>query len=494
MKAHNTLPHLSALAGIGTLCLLWTGLASSPSPQEAKPVPAVSQPKKLIEEAATAPQTPEAEPEQITETFTPTASYQEFALAAYRKLAQGLDGNPAAENLLFSPVSIGVVLDSLRLGARHTTATELEQVLGLPAGPVVPAADSSAEREAPTEETSNETASPVIDSTLSYCQPSPVSKALKAFGGSGEMILRLANALWVSPRAKLNPDYAPQLKAVFGTTASPLDFTQTVPAAATINRWTQEHTENMIAKIVEPGDFNGNTRLAITNATYFKADWERAFPIDKTMGAPFTLGDGSTITVPLMSTSGQFRHATLEDGTQVLELPYTQGQASLMVVLPKDTGALATLEQALTPQWLKQTLGQLKTKTVHVSLPRFEIDAPTPAKTLLQALGVETLFSESEANLSGISQSEPLYITAFKHQAKLRVDEQGSEGAAATAAIAGVRSFRPEPTAFRADRPFLFALREHTSNQLLFLGRLTRPEAMTDPPSDQDAATTKHRP
>ncbi|HEY2710215.1 MAG TPA: serpin family protein, partial [Caulobacteraceae bacterium] len=80
---------------------------------------------------------------------------------------------------------------------------------------------------------------------------------------------------------------------------------------------------------------------------------------------------------------------------------------------------------------------------------------------------------------AGDPEATGLKIHEVVHQAWLDVDEEGAEAAAATAVIpeitvSGLYRNRP-PAIFRADRPFLFVLRDKRTGLILFMGRYVAP-------------------
>jgi serpin B len=55
------------------------------------------------------------------------------------------------------------------------------------------------------------------------------------------------------------------------------------------------------------------------------------------------------------------------------------------------------------------------------------------------------------------------------------VNEEGTEAAAVT--VIDMRDSAIQPSVFRVDRPFVFAIRERTSNTLLFIGQVYDPRS-----------------
>jgi serpin B len=75
----------------------------------------------------------------------------------------------------------------------------------------------------------------------------------------------------------------------------------------------------------------------------------------------------------------------------------------------------------------------------------------------------------------------PQEIADILQKTYLRVDEEGTEAAAATAVITRATLMRPpvEPEKIVVDKPFLFALRDNDTGLILMSGYIARPNAVT---------------
>ncbi len=85
-----------------------------------------------------------------------------------------------------------------------------------------------------------------------------------------------------------------------------------------------------------------------------------------------------------------------------------------------------------------------------------------------------------QADFTGIANppSPPIGSSISKvfHKSFVKLDEQGTEAAGASAVVMvapGPRLRRDEPPEFRADYPFLFFLRDARTNLILFMGRVS---------------------
>jgi hypothetical protein len=161
---------------------------------------------------------------------------------------------------------------------------------------------------------------------------------------------------------------------------------------------------------------------------------------------------------------------------QIVELPYGDDGLAMIVVWPDDVDGLAALEERLSAEQLEGWLSQLAMRELKVDLPRFQIKSHFGLNEVMQSLGVRRAFNPGEADLTGISSSGELYLSAAVHEAFVDVNEEGTEAAGATGQAVSAFSEPPEPDTFRADHPFAFMIRDRGTGSILFLGRVVNPQ------------------
>jgi serpin B len=166
-----------------------------------------------------------------------------------------------------------------------------------------------------------------------------------------------------------------------------------------------------------------------------------------------------------------------DDDVQVLELPYARdGSLSMIILLPKQVDGLADLEKRLTAENLQTWTDELQPQRVAVWLPKFKMTSEFSLSDALKAMGMPLAFSD-QADFSGMSTQERLFISAVIHKAFVDVDEEGTEAAAATA-VAVMKSATARPAEdsieFRADHPFVFLIRDQRTQSILFFGRVVK--------------------
>jgi serpin B len=366
-----------------------------------------------------------------------------FAVALYGRLRH------QNGNLFFSPESISTALAMAYAGARGSTASEMAKTLHftLPPDKLHPA----------------------------------MGALLRDLNAAHEGYqLSVANALWAQQGYTFLDDFLSLLKTDYGAGLNQVNFKGATEAARlTINQWVEQKTQDKIKDLLQPGALRSDTRLVLTNAIYFKGDWETQFDKAQTKSEDFHLSPAQAATAPLMHREGRFSY--FDGGTfQILEIPYKSKELSMIVFLPKDAGGLSALEQSITGSNLQQWLGKLgSVPKVIVTLPKFKMTQQFELGSTLSAMGMPQAFSGS-ADFSGMTGHRDFAISEVIHKAYVDVNEEGTEAAAATAVTMRALAMRaPEgpPPVFRADHPFVFMIRDNRSSSILFMGRMADPRS-----------------
>jgi serpin B len=298
------------------------------------------------------------------------------------------------------------------------------------------------------------------------------------------VVFRIANRLFGEKTYAFEPSFLESTRAAYGAALEPLDFRGDPEAArGTINSWVESETEKRIPDLVPPKSVDSETRLALVNAIYFLGDWDEPFEKESTRPAPFFASAKEQKDVPTMHRTASLRMAR-RPGLRLLELPYKGQDLSLLVVLPEAQDGLGAVEGSLTALGLEDLVRTLIPVRVAVALPRFEINpaASLALADVLRRLGMPTAFDRERADFTGIANppdpQDRLFIGQVFHKAFVKVDEKGTEAAAATAVIVMRTTSVAAPAQsleFKADHPFLFFIRDRTSGLLLFMGRVADP-------------------
>lgn len=354
------------------------------------------------------------------------------------------------ENTVFSPASVAAALQMALCGARGDTAAELAKALHLSASP-----DSAPDEAA---------------QALRH-----LSAIVNETAEAGTADFRVANTAWVQSGFPLLPGFTGRLRDAAAATLAHADFAHAAETARNeINRVIAEQTAGKITDLLARGTLNSFTRLVLANAVYLKAQWAEQFPPNATRDAPFHPDETSSKNVPMMrGTATRSYHRA--GGYQAVLLPYQHSGLAMAIVLPD--GPLSTLRPRLSGNGLRDLLGDMSAHSVTLSLPRFRVESSFELIPALKQQGVTTAFG-ADADFTGMTEAEQLWIAAIAHKAYVDVDEYGTEAAAATAVViqALAAMLKPPPRVeMIVDRPFLFAIIHTATGTPLFLGQVTNP-------------------
>jgi serine protease inhibitor len=407
-----------------------------------------------------------------------------FGLSLYRELLREISRSGDPVNVVVSPTSVALALTMARAGARGTTATELDGLLGASGWDALSSGMSSLQQLL----ASRDTAWTDWDGT------------------AHALALRIANAAFAQDGWAIREDFLQRIDGALGAGLGLLDY-QGDPEAAreAINAWVARQTAGRIPRLLNPSDVSELTRLMLVNAVYLKAQWETEFQDGATTDRTFTLPDGAAEQVPTMTLrGGQSVPYASGSGWRATELRYLGANGStplaMTLILPDD---LARFEQNLTTAKLSTIADKLAGERnglqrltddgttvdpscstyayeVHLFMPRFGIDTRADLQSVLKAIGMVTAGDSATADFSGITDPSSVSISRVIHQANIDVDEHGTEAAAATAigmdTTGGCGQPQPKRTiTLRLNKPFLFVLRDVQTGAILFLGHVVDP-------------------
>ncbi len=376
-----------------------------------------------------------------------------FALHLYEQLNLEADGN-----LVVSPYSVSLALAMTYAGAEGATAEQMAQALvfaidrdELPAAFHDLTADLVERGSAEEDEDENETA----------------------------RALNIANGLWGEETFPFNDEYIELLEDDFGAELNLVDFIGDPDGARDeINTWIADQTNDRIENIIPEGAITPDSRLVLANAIWFYGAWRYQFDEGRTQDREFFLLDGGEISVPFMRQQEDFPYYS-GDGFQAIELPYDESGFAFLILMPDD-GEFEAFESSLHAGIIADIAGELERTDIVLSMPKFEFEFGAGLVDALKALGMIDAFEAGIADFSGMigeGTSEELFISNILHKAFIKLDENGTEAAAATIVMVdGAAAAPEEPLEVAIDRPFLFAIRDTETGTLLFIGRLLSPE------------------
>ncbi|MCL4139700.1 UNVERIFIED_CONTAM: hypothetical protein GTU68_013279 [Idotea baltica] len=261
-----------------------------------------------------------------------------------------------------------------------------------------------------------------------------------------------------------------------------IDFTKADMAAQIINDFVSNVTKARIPEIVAPGDVS-NSRMALVNAAFFKGTWLYQFKNSATEKKLFYASPKDYYFVEMMSQKGNFRSGPSEElGAHILELPYSGGDISMVILLPPFIAGeegFNQLVERLEGPLLHKAIDSLWRGEVEVSIPKFKLQESVGDELIvsLKNMGISDLFDSSLANLTAFDPAGGLNVGKTVHKAFVEVSEEGTEAAAATALIQ-FRVARPlDPEKFVCNHPFLFLIFDNATKNILFLGAYKNPKA-----------------
>ncbi|CAF3661791.1 unnamed protein product [Rotaria sp. Silwood1] len=389
-------------------------------------------------------------------------NFEQFGLKLYSSVSQ----NKKNENIFLSPASISLAMSMCAVGAQQETLNQMLKAFEVSSG--------------------NElikTVEQIMDIFSIATQDKQVQ-------------LKLANRLYAQKAYQLQEEYLKIVQIFFKADMKLEDFeNESAQAVQRINTWVEQQTNNLIRNLLSTRDVTPDTRLIIINSIYFKGTWIKEFNKNLTnQNANFYETNGKISKVTLMHQKGQFAYAENNDlHVQIVHVPYKSENKDVefvfTVILPNRGVQLDVVEQNLAsqPDLMQKLFSREKTRTeeLNLYLPKFKMETTFELSDVLQRLGMKDAFNGHKANFSGIvstkNNQNRLYISKIIHKAFIDVNEQGSEAAAATAVVISVFTTsvheQPHPIEFKADRPFLFFIRESRQNIVLFSGRFISPPA-----------------
>ena len=363
-----------------------------------------------------------------------------FAFNLFRELSDRNEGN-----LFISPYSIFTALAMTYEGAKSDTSDEMADVLNVKQ-----------------------------DNETFHLYMKNLYEALN--NEKTDYNIRTANALWVQKNLFLLESYLNIIREFYGGDATEVDYSKPTEAAAIINRWVENQTNGLIKDLITESSISPLTALILTNAIYFKGIWKTQFDPVNTTNRTFETSSEGTIDVPtmtLVNTYDVFNYTEMDE-SQILELPYTGGDISMIVLLPKNndlSSIIDTIDRDKFSEWMDS---MIETK-VDVYLPKFKVETTYSLNDYLIDLGMSIPFT-SAADFSGITGGKDLFISNVIHKAFVDVNEEGTEAAAATAVILELTmNGESSRIVFDCNHAFLYLIIHKQTETILFMGSIDNP-------------------
>lgn len=373
------------------------------------------------------------------ETYSVPEGTGKLAIEVYRQLAK--ENN---DNILFSPYSLNMAMGITYSGANGKTKEQIASTFGFP-----------------------------LEDKFLLKELSASQNELNMRNKKG-IEIAIVNQLWADSKHKFRNTYLSEAEKAFSAPIKTLDFrSKPDESRVEINRWAESNTKARIKDLLPKGSISHLTALVITNAIYFKGQWDNKFEEANTSHDVFYSIENKKIECMMMNKQGNFNYLE-EEGFQLLELPYAGKAFSMIILLPNEGVDFNEAEANLSYESLSGHFERMSPTDVKIMMPKFKFDSKYEFKNILSRMGMPIAFTNA-ADFTRMSEKSDLKIDQVYHKAFIEVNEEGTEAAAATAVVV-VRKSISIPVDFIANRPFQFFIRDNSSGNILFIGRVMNPK------------------
>ncbi|CAN0110315.1 unnamed protein product [Bubo scandiacus] len=357
-----------------------------------------------------------------------------FACCFYKEISSRENNG----NIFFSPLSISTAFAMLTLGARTDTLTQILRVLSFN----------------PREISENEIHE-------GYRQ------LMQMVNRKNEGLqLNMGNVLFVLEQLKPQDKFLNSIRNFYEGEAYPMNFKRADQAQIKINEYVAGRTNGKIKDLIS--NLDPLTEILLISYIYFNAEWEKPFDPKYTKKNKFFVNGNKAVEVPMMFGMGQFKHGYDEQlSSTVVQMDY-KGGASAFFILP-DQGRMRKLEKRLSCERMSRWRTVVSKSSANLYLPKFTLYGTYNLKNILYKMGIMDVFTD-KADLSGITGQPQHRISQAIHKAVVKVDETGTEAAAATGMEIVPMSV---PATITFNRPFLMVIT--MENTILFMGKIVNP-------------------
>uniref|UniRef100_A0A0K0F4M6 SERPIN domain-containing protein n=1 Tax=Strongyloides venezuelensis TaxID=75913 RepID=A0A0K0F4M6_STRVS len=344
------------------------------------------------------------------------------------------------DKIVFSPYSLTLALAMCYLGARGKTETDFKKLLS----------PYSEKREY-----FRMLKNSIEDVQKNSCNLSSIFIANRIF---------LQNNYTV--KEKFKDDIENYLSASFEN----LDFNDGVKSAKIINDFISNATNNKIRNAVGPNYFPKNTRAIITNALYFKSQWDSVFSEPDTVDGQFYITKNERKNVKMMNKTSLFLYGD-NNNFHIVKIPYHNYDSEFILILPKERNKLHSLLREMERNSFFNIIRPAYSgKEVVLTIPKFKVESLLEMKKILTMIGLVSPFNIN-ADFTRVTSIEEFWVEDIAHTVFVDVNEKGTEAGAATIIRArggGSLPKKPERIIIKADHPFLYVI--VNKEKILFSG------------------------
>ena len=284
--------------------------------------------------------------------------------------------------------------------------------------------------------------------------------------------LEIANAIYADKSTPFKKSFIDLCQAKYDAAVHDEDF-GSPETVKKINAWCNEKTHGKITEILQK--LTKQEKMVLLNAIYFKGAWQNKFDKNATRDDRFTTENGEKTPISMMHSRGHLSYFKGSDFASI-SLPYAGGKQQMYIFLPSESTGIAALEGQFTKQNWTKWIASYKPTNITLSLPKFKIEYSTELKPALMAIGMHNAFDPTADFTKMIEKSA--WISRVLQKTYMDVSEEGTEAAAVTAVVMAPRAMSAAPKVeieFRVDKPFILALVDQPTGEILFLGAVAKP-------------------
>ncbi|GBP82118.1 Serine protease inhibitor 27A [Eumeta japonica] len=337
-----------------------------------------------------------------TDGFVPSAmEYDRFDWTLTKRVAAFSN-----QNFLMSPLGLKLALAILNEAATGTTQAELASVLGFE-----------------------------LDRNNIRRKFSTILNSLQT--KSSQYILNLGSRIYLGTTAQPRQRFAAIAEEFYKTELKTIDFHNPPKAAAEINAWVANVTENRIQNLITEGDA-ANLVVLVLNTLFFKGSWRHPFAPNATKTGAFFVTPTEVKTTPFMTTRALFYYAeSPKFDAKILRMPYLGHKFSMYLVVPNSLTGLPRVLAGISE--LRGEMYYLQERLVDVTIPKFKFE--------YKSLGIRQAF-EDTASFPGIARgqllTQRLHVSQVIQDAGIEINELGSVVYSATGSDDGARRYLQE--------------------------------------------------
>ncbi len=346
-------------------------------------------------------------------------------------------------NIIYSPFSISTALAMTYTGAKNNTLEEMSNTLYF-------------------DKDFN-----VHNNNFSTLQKNIISE-------NKDVKINIANSLWAQQDYHFLDNFIEINKKYYNAGIQFTDFNGNIEQSRIkINNWVEKETNNKIKDLIKKKTLDNSTRLVLVNAIYFNGAWKSPFEKENNTEEIFYIFSKCETTATYMNKliTGKYYEDKL---SRIVEIPYKNNIASMMIILPKKRYGIMDVEKAINEKKLNEYTEKFEYKKIQLSLPKFKFTSEFELSEQLSKMGMPNAFG-SGADFSGMTGNKDLFIDKVIHKAFIEVNEKGTEAAAATAVTMRKTSATFETVKVKIDHPFIFIIKDNKTGSILFSGRVLNP-------------------